>query len=100
MQIRTYASSSFVVAGRSRATSERGKKKVANHRRLGGSLRLPARHTSRGPGAGITVIGAVLGLVSAIAVAVAGLVWHPVKRLRAKRRDRTTTVLTHSRDSA
>ena len=52
------------------------------------------------PGTGITVIGAVLGLVSASAVAVAGLVRYPIKRLRAKRRDRTTTVLTHSRDSA
>jgi hypothetical protein len=39
-----------------------------------------------GPGAGITVIGTVLALIGAIVLALTGLVWYPVKRLRAKAR--------------
>jgi len=53
-----------------------------------------------GPGAGITVVGAVLGLLSAVGLAAAGLVWYPIKRLRARRRARTTTVLARSEDPA
>ena len=43
-----------------------------------------------GPGAGITVIGSVIALVSAIGFAIVGLVWYPIKRLRAKRRNGRT----------
>ena len=39
-----------------------------------------------GPGAGITVIGTVLALIGAIVLAITGLVWYPIKRLRAKAR--------------
>ena len=39
-----------------------------------------------GPGMGLGVIGAVLGLLTAILLAFAGMVWYPVKRmLRARR---------------
>jgi hypothetical protein len=39
-----------------------------------------------GPGMGLGVLGAIFGLLAAIFLAVAGLVWYPVKRmLRAKR---------------
>ena len=53
-----------------------------------------------GPGAGITVIGTVLGLVGAIGLAIAGIVWYPVRRLRAKRRGRKTHGRTHSENSS
>jgi len=39
-----------------------------------------------GPGAGVTVIGAVFGIVATIAVVIFSLVWYPVRRLRAKRK--------------
>jgi hypothetical protein len=58
-----------------------------------------AAHAYIGPGAGITAIGAVLGLVSALGLAIAGLVWYPIRRLRAKRRDRRTRALTRSENS-
>ena len=41
-----------------------------------------------GPGAGITAIGTVIALLGAILLAIVGFVWYPVKRLRAKIRDR------------
>lgn len=41
-----------------------------------------------GPGAGITAIGVVVALVGAIGLAITGFVWYPVKRLRAKIRDK------------
>jgi len=42
-----------------------------------------------GPGMGLGVIGAVLGFLTAILLAVAGMVWYPVKRmLRARRASR------------
>ncbi len=41
-----------------------------------------------GPGAGITALGSLLALASALALGVVGFVWYPVKRLLgiAKRR--------------
>jgi hypothetical protein len=39
-----------------------------------------------GPGAGVTVIGAVFGIAATIAVVIFSLVWYPVRRLRAKRK--------------
>ena len=39
-----------------------------------------------GPGAGITVIGTVFALLGAIVLAITGLAWYPVKRLRARAR--------------
>ena len=41
-----------------------------------------------GPGAGITVIGTAIALLGAIVLAIVGFVWYPLKRLRAKMRDR------------
>lgn len=39
-----------------------------------------------GPGMGLGVIGAVLGFLTAILLAFAGMVWYPIKRmLRARR---------------
>jgi hypothetical protein len=39
-----------------------------------------------GPGAGITAIGTALALIGALALAVVGFVWYPVKRLAARLR--------------
>lgn len=39
-----------------------------------------------GPGMGLGVIGAVLGLLTAILLAFAGMVWYPVKRMIRARR--------------
>ncbi len=41
-----------------------------------------------GPGAGITAIGTVIALIGAILLAIVGFVWYPVKRLRAKLREK------------
>lgn len=41
-----------------------------------------------GPGAGITAIGTAIALVGAIILAIVGFIWYPVKRLRARLRDR------------
>lgn len=41
-----------------------------------------------GPGAGITAIGTAIALLGAIALAIVGFVWYPVKRLRAKMREK------------
>jgi len=40
-----------------------------------------------GPGMGLGVIGAVLGFLTAILLAFAGMVWYPVKRMIRARRD-------------
>lgn len=37
-----------------------------------------------GPGAGITAIGTVIALLAAVALAIVGFVWYPLKRLFAK----------------
>jgi hypothetical protein len=39
-----------------------------------------------GPGAGLTVIGTVLGVIGALLLAIIGFVWYPIKRLAAKLR--------------
>lgn len=44
-----------------------------------------------GPGAGITAIGVVVALFGAIGLAIVGFVWYPIKRLRAKVRERRNT---------
>ena len=41
-----------------------------------------------GPGAGITAIGTAIALIGAIILAIVGFIWYPVKRLRAKLRDK------------
>jgi type VI protein secretion system component VasK len=41
-----------------------------------------------GPGAGITAIGTAIALLGAIVLAIVGFVWYPLKRLRAKLRDK------------
>lgn len=39
-----------------------------------------------GPGAGLTAIGTLIALLAAIALAVVGFVWYPVRRMMRKRR--------------
>lgn len=39
-----------------------------------------------GPGMGLGVIGAIFGLLMAVVLALAGMVWYPVKRLIHARR--------------
>jgi len=41
-----------------------------------------------GPGAGITAIGTVIALIGAVLLAIVGFVWYPVKRFRAKLKER------------
>ena len=41
-----------------------------------------------GPGAGITAIGTVIALLAAVALAIVGFLWYPLKRLMAKRERR------------
>lgn len=43
-------------------------------------------HAYVGPGAGLTAIGTVLALVSALFLALVGFVWYPVRRVLRKRR--------------
>lgn len=43
-----------------------------------------AAHAYVGPGLGLGVIGAILGTLLAVVMAIAGVVWYPVKRLRKK----------------
>ena len=38
-----------------------------------------------GPGAGVTAIGTVIALLAAVALAIVGFLWYPLKRLMAKR---------------
>jgi len=39
-----------------------------------------------GPGAGLSAIGTVIGLIGAILLAIVGFVWYPVKRLLKTRK--------------
>ena len=39
-----------------------------------------------GPGLGLGTIGAVLGILAAIVLAIIGIVWYPLKRMIKKRR--------------
>jgi len=41
-----------------------------------------------GPGAGITAIGTVIALFGAVLLAIVGFIWYPVKRLKAKLKER------------
>jgi len=45
-------------------------------------------HAYIGPGAGITAIGTVIALLGAVLLAIVGFIWYPVKRLKAKLRDK------------
>lgn len=38
-----------------------------------------------GPGAGLSVLGALFALLAAVVLAIVGFVWYPVKRLLARR---------------
>lgn len=42
-------------------------------------------HAYVGPGLGVGVIGAILGTLLAVIMAIAGVVWYPVKRLLKKK---------------
>jgi len=45
-----------------------------------------------GPGAGLTAVGTAVALVGAVLLAIVGFVWYPVKRLRAKLRERKQAI--------
>ncbi len=48
------------------------------------SFALPAAAEAYiGPGAGLSVIGTVIALAAAVALAVVGFLWYPIKRMRA-----------------
>ncbi len=44
-------------------------------------LSAPAAHAYVGPGAGLSAIGVLVALIGAIALAIVGFVWYPLKRL-------------------
>jgi hypothetical protein len=44
-----------------------------------------------GPGAGLTVIGTLLAIFSAVGLAILGFIWYPVKRLLVRRRPAAAT---------
>ena len=37
-----------------------------------------------GPGAGLTAIGTILALISAVLLAIVGFIWYPIKRILRK----------------
>ena len=45
-----------------------------------------------GPGAGLTMIGSLVALVSAILVGIFGFIWYPLKRLLKRRRQDKNSV--------
>lgn len=47
-------------------------------------LGAPAADAYVGPGAGLSAIGVLLALIGAIALAIVGFVWYPLKRLFRK----------------
>jgi hypothetical protein len=44
-----------------------------------------------GPGAGLGIIGVVLGIVGSVFLMVLSVIWYPVKRLIRSKRNRGTT---------
>jgi hypothetical protein len=44
-----------------------------------------AAHAYVGPGLGLGVLGAFLGTLAAVILAIAGVVWYPVKRMLKKK---------------
>ena len=53
----------------------------------GFALAMPA-HAYVGPGAGLSAIGIVVGLISAVLLGIVGFIWYPIKRLLKLRRER------------
>jgi hypothetical protein len=47
-----------------------------------------AAHAYVGPGLGLGVIGAILGAVLTVILAIAGVVWYPIKRMLKKKHQR------------
>lgn len=41
-----------------------------------------------GPGAGLTAIGSILGILVTVFLVIVGFVWYPIKRLRQSLRNR------------
>ena len=53
------------------------------------SLLIPAAtdaHAYIGPGAGLSAIGALVGVLAAVGFAIVGFVWYPIKRIRQRLR--------------
>jgi hypothetical protein len=53
---------------------------------IGLALIAPAAEAYVGPGLGVGVVGTLLGAVAVVFLALAGLVWYPVKRLLGRRK--------------
>ena len=65
---------------------------------LAGTLLLATSHSAQayiGPGAGLAAIGTAIALFGAVALAIVGFVWYPIKRIRARlkgtKKDRAAT---------
>lgn len=48
-------------------------------------------HAYVGPGAGLSAIGIVVGLIGAVFLGIIGFIWYPIKRLLRMRRERAET---------
>jgi hypothetical protein len=46
-------------------------------------------HAYVGPGAGLSAIGIVVGLIAAVLLGIVGFIWYPIKRLLRLRRERS-----------
>lgn len=55
-------------------------------------------HAYVGPGAGITMLGALWAVIAAIVLALAGLLVWPVRRLLRKKKERLAQAAPHSQD--
>lgn len=46
-------------------------------------------HAYVGPGAGLSALGIVVGLIAAVLLGIVGFIWYPIKRLLKLRRERS-----------
>ena len=53
-----------------------------------------------GPGAGLSAIGSLVSVVSALLLAIAGFVWYPLKRLLRRGRRRPVPTTTSNQSAA
>lgn len=53
-----------------------------------------------GPGAGISIVGSIVGVLAAIFLAIVGFVWYPIRRLLKRRKAKVSTHQTESPQEA
>jgi hypothetical protein len=55
-------------------------------------------HAYVGPGIGLTALGTLLALLAAIALAIVGFVWYPIRRLLRRRKAGAPQIETEPRE--